>query len=228
MRAASLLSTIPFFSSLEADDLRALATSCRSRTFERGEVLFHEGDPSTGLYILRSGRVKIVLVDASGEETVLHVEGPGDCLGELSLVDGEPRSATAVALERVDALALHRQDFLDLLDRRRSVERAVMKGLAAMVRRLSTHVHDLSSLDVEERLAKKLLELAARHGEATPDGTRIAARLSQQDLARMVGLTRASVNKHLRIFEAEGLLIADRDGILIRNPEALRKWVGEA
>jgi CRP/FNR family transcriptional regulator/CRP/FNR family cyclic AMP-dependent transcriptional regulator len=212
---------------LAPDELQALAALCRPRTFERGEVLFHEGDPTCGLYILQSGQVKIVLIDPDGEETILHVQGRGECLGELSLVDGEPRSATVVALDRVEALALYREDFLALLDQQPCVERAVARALAAMVRRLSGHVQDVTALDVSTRLAKKLLELADRHGEPSDDGIRIAVPLTQRDLARMLGLTRASVNKHLSALEGEGVLTAHREGIVLHKPDVLRGRLAE-
>jgi CRP-like cAMP-binding protein len=223
MAQPSPLSRVSLFSSLAEEDLQALADACRTRTFERGEVLFHEEDESTMLYILKSGQVKIVLIDANGEETILHVVGPGRSLGELSLVDGEPRSATAVALDRVETLVLYRDTFLSLLEQRRSVERAVTQELAAMVRRLSAHVQDVTTLDVAGRLSKKLLELADEHGRVTPEGTRIDVRLTQQDLARMLGLTRASVNKHLGSLADEGLVTVDRDGIVLHDLDTLRE-----
>src|SRR5205085_834570 len=109
---------------------------------------------------IQCGWVKLVLVGPDGEETILHMAGPGESLGELSLVDGGARSATAVALDRVETLALLRADFLDLLDRHRSVERAVTKQLAEIVRRTSHRLQDVTGLEIAQRLAKVLLELA--------------------------------------------------------------------
>src|SRR5215210_515356 len=107
MTRAELLSQVSFFASLGEEELRALAESCRIRTFKRGEVLFHEEDPGNALFILQSGQIKIVLIGPDGGETILRVQGPGDCMGELSLIDGAPRSATAVALEPIEALTLY-------------------------------------------------------------------------------------------------------------------------
>jgi CRP-like cAMP-binding protein len=151
------------------------------------------------------------------------VAGPGECLGELSLVDGGPRSATATAFDAVVALRLHRDSFLALLDRRRSVERALLQGMAAIVRRVNTQLQDVTALDVPARLAKKLLELADRHGVATPQGTRIDVPVTQQELAQMLGLTRPCVNKHLAEFEADGILSTGRGSIVLHCPAALRK-----
>jgi CRP-like cAMP-binding protein len=222
VKPSALLGQVPFFACLGEDELRDLAALCRRRTFERGAVLFHTGDPGEVLYVLMTGQVKVELVGAYGEATILHLAGPGETLGELSLVDGEPRSATAVALERVEVLTLYRDDFLSLLDRRRSVERSLLKRLAAMVRSTNEHVHDVSSMHGAARLAKKLLELADGCGERTPGCGCTPIRLTQQDLAALVGLTRASVNRYLSGFESEGILTTSRDGILLRNPEELR------
>jgi CRP/FNR family transcriptional regulator/CRP/FNR family cyclic AMP-dependent transcriptional regulator len=225
MADPSLLSSVPFFASLGETELRALAAACRTRTFKRGEVLFHEGDPGSALYIVRSGQVKIMVMADNGEETILHIHGPGECLGELSLVDGAPRSAAAVALDRVEALVLYREEFLALLRQSPAAALAVMSGLAGMVRRLTAQVQDAAALDVPGRLAKKLLELAERHGQATPAGVRIALRLTQQELAQMVGATRVSINQHLGSFQERGLLSMDREGITLLQPEQLRKRV---
>jgi CRP/FNR family transcriptional regulator/CRP/FNR family cyclic AMP-dependent transcriptional regulator len=219
---ATQLARVSVFASLPEEELRAVADACRTRTFKRGEVLFHEEDPGNALFILESGQVKIVLISDEGSETILRVQGPGECLGELSLIDGSPRSATAVALEPVEALALYRDDFLSLIERRPSVALAVMGGLASLVRRLSEQVQDLTTLDVPGRLAKKLLQLAEQHGQPKADGVRIPLRLTQQELAQMVGVTRVSINKQLGWFQECGMLTHDREGITIHKPEELR------
>jgi CRP-like cAMP-binding protein len=223
MTRADLLSQVSLFADLTDEELLELAARCRRRSFERGELLFQEGDPATALYLLETGCVKLVLVEHNGEETILHVAGPGESLGELSLVDGGPRSATGVAMERVETLALYRADFLDFIDRHRSVERAVMKQLAALVRRSNERLQDVTALKVGERLTKLLHELADRHGEATPGGIRIRLPLTQQDLGRMLGLSRTSLYRQLQRLVAAGLVSVDRDGFVIHQPEALRK-----
>src|SRR5207249_2299048 len=99
MGKRSLLSQVPFFAPLREEELRVLAEACHVRCYGRGQVLFHEDDPGYAFFVIRSGQVKVVISTADREETILHVYGPGECLGELSLVDGAPRSATAVALD---------------------------------------------------------------------------------------------------------------------------------
>jgi CRP/FNR family transcriptional regulator/CRP/FNR family cyclic AMP-dependent transcriptional regulator len=225
MTRPSLLAQVPFFAPLGDEQLQELATACRARTFKKGQALFYEDDPGNALYLLQSGQVKIVSMAPDGGERILHVHGPGECLGEMSLIDGAPRSAAAVALDTVEALVLYREEFLALLQRYPAVALAVMSGLSGMVRRLSAQVHDLTSLDVPGRIAKKLLELAERHGETTPDGLRITVPLTQQELAEMVGATRVAVNQALSYFRHNKLLSTDRDGITLHQPEKLRQRV---
>jgi CRP/FNR family cyclic AMP-dependent transcriptional regulator len=225
MAGTSLLGGVPLFASLSEEALRAVEAVCRRRVFKRGETLFYEEDPGNALYIVQTGQVKIVRLAPDGEERILHLEGPGECLGELSLIDGAPRSAKAVALDRVEALVLYREEFLALVDRHPAVARAVMSGLAGMVRRLSEQVQDLTALDVPGRIAKKLLELADSHGQTTPDGVQISLPLTQQELADMVGATRVAVNQALSWFRGQGILTTDRQGITLRQPEKLRQRV---
>jgi CRP/FNR family transcriptional regulator, cyclic AMP receptor protein len=225
MAATSLLGGVPLFASLSEEALRAVEAVCRRRVFKRGETLFYEEDPGNALYIVQTGQVKIVRLAPDGEERILHLEGPGECLGELSLIDGAPRSAKAVALDRVEALVLYREEFLALVDRHPAVARAVMSGLAGMVRRLSEQVQDLTALDVPGRIAKKLLELADSHGQTTPDGVQISLPLTQQELADMIGATRVAVNQALSWFRGQGILTTDRQGITLRQPEKLRQRV---
>jgi CRP/FNR family cyclic AMP-dependent transcriptional regulator len=217
------LSDVSILASLGEEELRQVAAAARSRAFERGEILFHEGDTAEALYILRSGIVKLTLIGMDGEESVLKVLGPGDTLGELSLLDGQPRSTTATALAPVEALVLHRREFLALLDRHRTVERAVLKQLATIVRGADARFVDVTSLDVGERLAKKLVELAERHGEVTAEGIRIPVPLTQYELASMLGLTRISIARHLARFRSEGILDTDRGGIVLYDLQALRR-----
>jgi CRP/FNR family transcriptional regulator, cyclic AMP receptor protein len=221
----SPLARVPLFASLGSDALQALEQACRRRASQRGETLFYEDDPGSALYILLSGQVKIVRLAPDGEERILHLQGEGSCLGELSLIDGAPRSARAVTLDRVEALVLYREPFLELLTRHPAVALAVMSALAGMVRRLSAQVQDLTGLDVPGRLAKKLLDLADTHGQATPEGLLIPLPLTQQELAHMIGATRVAVNQALSTFRQQGLLTTDRGGITLHQPEKLRQRV---
>jgi CRP-like cAMP-binding protein len=219
-----LLAQTSVFGALDAPDLAALAAACRARRFAPGAVLFHVEDPGDTLYVIRSGQVKVVL-ETPGADHILCLCGPGDCLGELSLLDGKPRSATVIAIDALEALALYRQDFRALMEQRPTIGCAMLVRLAEMVRRTNGHVQDILSLDSTARIAKKLLELAECHGEATEDGMRITLPLTQRDLGQMVGVTREKINRALEEFEQGGVLTNGRHRITIQRPELLRKRI---
>ena len=201
-----------------------MARTLRARRFRRGEVLFHEGDPGDALFVVASGAVKVFLPSEDGEEAILATLRRGDFLGELALLDGAPRSASAVALEATETLALPREQFLALVAAEPAIRDALLALLAGELRRLTTHVAELHFLDLTGRLAARLARLAEEHGERLPDGTvRLDAPLTQTDLAAMIGATRQSVNKILGEFEADGLLRMERDVIVVPNLDRLAR-----
>jgi CRP/FNR family transcriptional regulator/CRP/FNR family cyclic AMP-dependent transcriptional regulator len=210
---------------LEERERRALIAECRIRRFQAGEALFHEGDIDHTLYLLRVGWVKILRIAPDGKETILHIVGPGECVGELSAVDGKPRSATAETLGPVEALVLSREAFVAAFQRSPRFALAVSCHLAETVRRVNERVQDGVLLELPGRLAKKLLDLAERYGEPTPDGIRITVRLTQQELAQMVGAGRGRVNECLRGFQKRGLLTVEREQITLHRPDELQQRI---
>jgi CRP/FNR family cyclic AMP-dependent transcriptional regulator len=221
----ALLSQVGFLAPLGEKERRALAEASHVRTFKSGEALFYEGDPSHTLYVVQSGRVKSVLVAPDGRESIVQIHGPGECLGELSLIDGGARPATAIALDRVEVLVLYQEELLALLDRCPKMALAVMRRLAEMIRRLNRQLQDVLSLDLTARVAKTLLELAEAHGEPAPQGIRIALRLTQQELAQMVGAARGRVNMCLRAFQQRGILWVEREQITLLKPQELQRRI---
>lgn len=216
------LATNPFFSGLEAAALERVAAGMRSRRFRRGEVIFHLGDPGDALFVLVSGDVKISLPSDTGDEAILATLGPGAVFGELALLDGAPRSATATAMSPTEAVVLPRDRFRELIATEAGVRDALLASIAGELRRLTTHVEELHFLDMTGRLAARLVRLAGDGGTATTDGAiRLRANLTQGDLAAMVGCTRQSVNKLLGQFTDDGLIRQDRDGIVVVDLEGL-------
>jgi CRP/FNR family cyclic AMP-dependent transcriptional regulator len=220
--AIEALGRCPLFSGLGPEPLRAIAQTLRRRRFRRGEVLFHEGDPGDSLFIVASGAVKVVVPSEEGGEAILATLQRGDFLGELALLDGAPRSASAIALEATETLALPRERFNALVASEPVIRDALLSSLAGELRRLTAHVAELHFLDLTGRLAARLARLAEEHGTREADGSiRLDAPLTQSDLAAMIGATRQSVNKLLGEFVEEGLLRLDRDAIVIPDLEAL-------
>ena len=210
------------FRGLGTESLQAIGQTLRTRRFRRGEVLFHEGDPGDALFIVASGAVKVVVPSEEGGEAILATLRRGDFLGELALLDGAPRSASAIALEATQALALPRDRFNDLVASEPAIRDALLISLSGELRRLTAHVAELHFLDLTGRLAARLARLAEEQGDRAADGSvRLDASLTQTDLAAMIGATRQSVNKLLGEFVADGLLRFEHDTIVVVDVQAL-------
>jgi CRP/FNR family cyclic AMP-dependent transcriptional regulator len=220
--AVEALGRCRLFGGLGQGSLEAIARNLRTRRFRRGEVLFHEGDPGDALFIVAAGAVKVVVPSDEGDEAILATLRRGDFFGELALLDGAPRSASAIALEATETLALPRDQFSALVGSEPAIRDALLASLAGELRRLTTHVAELHFLDLTGRLAARLVRLAQEHGIREADGSvRLDAPLTQGDLASMIGATRQSVNKVLGEFVEEGLLRLDRDRLVVPDVEAL-------
>ena len=220
-----MLSQVSLFAELPPERIHELAQMCRRRMYQRNETIFHKGDPGNGLYILTDGQVKIVLPSETGEEAMLAVLEPGDFFGELALFDGLPRSATVVAASKAEVLMLPRDDFMGFVTRNGEVAIALFAVLSRRLRATDELVEDAVFLDVPGRLAKRLLDLAEKHGKKTDQGIEIDLKLTQQDLAAMVGATRESVNKHLGWMRDHRLVSLDRQRIILLRPEELRRRI---
>jgi CRP/FNR family cyclic AMP-dependent transcriptional regulator len=212
------LAAIPFFGGLDPVALERLAAGMRSRRFRRGEVIFHVGDPGDAMFAIVSGEVKISLPAETGDEAILATLRPGDVFGELALLDGAPRSASAAALTPTEAVVLPRDRFRELIATETGFRDALLASIAGELRRLTTHVEALHFLDITGRLAARLVRLANEGGAPTDKGgIRLRSTLTQADLAAMVGCTRQSVNKLLGQFTDEGLLRLEREGIVVTD-----------
>ena len=225
MITADMLAGSYLLRNLPEESISRLANAARRRTYRRGEVVFHQGDPGDALHFLVEGRVKVVLDAESGDEAVIAILGPGDCFGELSLIDGEPRSATVEALEPVRTVSLARSDFIAFLHQSPAALDRLLASLAGMVRRANEGVADLVFLDLEGRLVKKLLELADAHGKQVDGAVEIEVPMTQEDLAAMIGATRASVNKLLGWYEDRGAIQRRGRRIAIFDADRLRRRI---
>lgn len=222
--AQAALARCLLFAGLDSDGLAGLAAEMRARRFRRGEVLFHQGDPGDALFVVTRGAVKISLPNEEGDEAIIATIRDGEFFGELALLDGAPRSATATALEPTETLVLPRSRFRDLIATEPALRDALLATLASELRRLTTHVEELHFLDITGRLAARLTHLAESDGAVAVDGTvRLDAPLTQTDLASMIGATRQSVNKLLGLFADDGLLRLEKDAIVILDLDGLAR-----
>jgi CRP/FNR family cyclic AMP-dependent transcriptional regulator len=216
---------VPLFTDLADEDLRELMAVARRRTFRSGEVIFHREDSGQVLYVIKEGKVKISLISPEGQEISLVVFGKGECFGEFAILDGLPRSADAVALERVECYTLQRSDFHKAIIKNPKIAIQALEVLSKRLRTTDQMIEDLIFLDVYGRVAKKLLELADAHGSKVGDGIRIDVRLTQQELASMVGASRESVNKVMGYFTDKNFISTDKHRITLHRIVELKRRI---
>jgi len=194
---------------LPPEERQRVLTAGRRRRFAAGETIFHEGDPADTFHLVRSGLVAVRVTTPHGEQAVLTVLGPGQSFGELALLGEEGRrTATVSALEPCETVTLNRAEFHRLRDRNPGVDSVLLAALSGQVARLSEHLLEVLFVPAKARILRRLLSMA----EVSDDGV---VRLTQEDLARMSGTTRATVNEVLREAEKSGALRIGRRRIEI-------------
>ena len=223
MKPADFLKKVPLFQSLRAEDLEHLAASIRVQSLRKGEVLFRKGSEGTALFIIKKGNIKISLPSSIGEEVILAIFSNGDFLGEMAILDGMPRSTDAVAIEPSELFVLSRSDFLSFLKNDEDTIKSILSVLSMRLRKTDDFLVDTCFRNISARLAKTLVELGKKYGHQKGNSTEIYLRLTQKDLASMVGSTRESVNKELRILREKGLISISGKTIRISNLERLKR-----
>jgi CRP/FNR family transcriptional regulator, cyclic AMP receptor protein len=221
------LSRSQLFQALQPDELEAVLAQAIVRRIARNAAILRRGDASTGALIIVTGRVRIGTMSEDGREVTLGVLGPGDVLGEMSILDGEEVSADAIALEDCVLLAIERGRFLRLLRSSSDLCLRLMSVLCRRLRRSNATLEDMALLDLQSRLASLLLRLAHDYGSPAGRGTRIEVRLSQKDLGTIVGGSREKVNKQLRQWEVDGAIGKDGGRMVILRPELLTATPGD-
>ena len=204
------------FHGVPDEDLQAILSVGRRRTFRRGEVVFHRADPADSVHLIRKGRFAIRIVNPLGDVATLSIRGPGEAFGELALLSAAGlRSATVSALEAAETLAVHQIDFAQLLRAHPGVNEVLVRLLADQVSRLSDQLVEAHYVDAEKRVLRRLHELAATYGEVVP--------LTQEDLAGLAGTSRATVNRVLRDEERRGTVALGRGRTTILDLDALAR-----
>ena len=225
MASAEFLTTVPIFSSLSPEDLEPLAGKLRRRGYQKGEVIFHQEDPADLMHIIVEGRIRISITSDDGREKDLAILQPGDCFGEMALLDGSNRSATATAIDPSQTLALYREDFMDFLKEHPEVVAQTTTLLTSRLRSVNQMLGDLAFLDVPTRMAKHLLELAQTYaGEAGQDRP-IEVPMGQDELARLVGASRETISRALNSYRRLGIVSTSHRRITITDRDALERMV---
>lgn len=204
----------------EAEDLRSIG---RPRAYGANVTLFHQGDEAGPVVVLLSGRAKVVSLSSAGREVIVAVRGPGDLLGELSAIDGEPRSATVTTLEAVDALLIPGSAFAAFLERCPRVALVILRMVAGRLRYADAQQADFATHDVVGRVAHRLVELSERFGAPAAGRIEIELPLSQEELAAWTGASREAVSKALQLLRSLRIVETGRRHVTVLDPEALQR-----
>ena len=200
--STAVLRAVPLFSSVPDEQLRTLATVVTRRSLTRGATVMVAGDQTDSLYIILSGRLKVMMSDAEGKEVILSILGPGEFFGEMGLIDDSPRSASVVAIEPCELLSIAKRDFNKCLAENFEMAMAVMRGLVRRLREADRKIGSLALLDVYGRVARLLLDMAE-----TVDGQKmVTKRLPKQDIAKMIGASREMVSRVMKDLQLGGYI----------------------
>ncbi len=227
LAGAEALSRNEVLGLLSAADLDEVLSFARRLRLDRGDTVFHKGDPGDALYAILAGRVGISASSGLGKQVFLNILEPGEVFGEIALLDGGVRTAEATVMEASVLLRIDRARFLPFLEQRPGLCLKLMELLCARLRWTSDMIESIVFLDIPRRLAKRLLILADEHGRDVGHDVHLDVGLSQEDLANMLGATRESVNKVLRAFQQQGLIAYGRGELRILNRLALQEVAAE-
>jgi CRP-like cAMP-binding protein len=215
---ADFLATVPLFSGIDRTELQRFADMTRERFYPRGSVILFENDPGDSLFVVRQGRVKVVLIGEDGREVILGVLGVSDHFGELSLIDDRPRSAHVIAMDDSHLLVLRREDFRKRVAAAPAVAWALLSELSRRLRRADEKIGGLVLLDVPGRIARLLLDLADESG-----GSTIEKRLTHQTIAQMIGASRETVSRAMKDFQDANWVTVERRRITLADRPALEQ-----
>ena len=223
---AAALHQTAIFAELPDSVLREMAQVCLQRTYRRGQFLWYQGDPGDYLVVIVQGLVKVTVTSPHGDEMLLVTLGPSEVVGELSVIDGGPRSASVVALRPTTGIVISRAALIALMQRSPVCFDVLLRPLGALVRRLTEQATDLVFLDLAARVAKLLLHEAERRSGEQRQGALVDLGLTQTELAQMVGASRPAVNRVLQSLAARGSISITGREITIRDFNALRRRAG--
>jgi len=207
----AFLKRVPLFSGLTDSQIERLAAGSVRRSFPKGRTIVAEGEPSQSLYVLLSGRAKVQRSDTEGKEVILAVLGPGECFGEMSLIDDAPRSASVITIESCDFMSINKESFKTMLVSSPEISMRIMKGLVKRLREADKKIETLALLDVYGRVARVLLDFSEQVG-----ADRIVRnKLPRQEIAKMIGASREMVSRVMKGLEVEGYIVPMPEGKLM-------------
>jgi CRP/FNR family cyclic AMP-dependent transcriptional regulator len=213
MVSTAVLKAVPLFASFPEDQLRMLTSVVTRRSLPRSTTVMASGDATDSLYIVLSGRLKVMMSDAEGKEVILSILAPGEFFGEMGLIDDAPRSASVVSIESCELLSIAKRDFKKCLAENFEMAMAVMRGLVRRLRDADRKIGSLALLDVYGRVARLLLDMSE-----TVDGEKIVTkRLPKQDIAKMIGASREMVSRVMKDLQMGGYIEVRGSNIVLRD-----------
>lgn len=216
---SSLLREVPLFEGLQDDDLEAIARVTITRSYDKDQVIILAEEEGDALFIISRGQVKVSIVSEDGREVILSLLGVGAVFGELSLLDGKPRSANVVATEDSEIYMVRRGDFLQLVVKVPEIAIGLLAELAARLRKTDRKIEGLALLDVTSRISETLLQLADEQGADSGEGIVLHSRPTHQQLANMSGTTRETVSRVLKRLASQGYIVCEGRKITILREE---------
>jgi CRP-like cAMP-binding protein len=221
LAASTIFERNRLFRGLSAPTIQQIASLSVRRPYPMGAIIFSQGDPGDALYGVVTGKVRISASAADGKEMFLNIMEPGDTFGEIALLDGNPRTATASATAPSELLVIMRDPFLGLLQREPAVSIHLLRLLCQRIRWTSGMAEDSALLALPARLARRVLSLGKAHGHPTANGVHLV--ISQEDIARFLGISRQVVNQYLQTWKANGWVELGRAKLTILDEQALQR-----
>lgn len=218
LTTSDLLRRVPIFSGLTSSQMSQLAETVLKKRFKRGELIIEQGRISGTLFIILSGRAQVIMTDARAKEVILNTLGPGDYVGEMSLIDGKPHSASIKTEVQTDVLVLSHAEFVRCMAENQTIAVWIMKGLVQRLRQSGDKVISLALMDVYGRVAKVLVDAAQPRGD---QDLVICDKMTRQDIAKMVGASREMVSRVMRDFADQGFIRPQEDGSIVLNERRL-------
>ena len=217
MVSAELFRQVPLFAGLEDEDLASLISVAGRRKYPKDGVIFFEHDVGDALFMILSGRVKVTILSDDGREIILAMLSDSDFFGEMSLLDNEPRFATAIALHETEMVVLHQRDFLSIVEKRPRVLINLLSVLSSRLRKANRQIGNLALHDVYGRVARILLEMASEDGTRQPDGRITFRRPTHQEIANMIGATRETVSRMISDLHRQGYIEISGKNVIIQD-----------
>jgi CRP/FNR family cyclic AMP-dependent transcriptional regulator len=211
--STAVLKAVPLFATISEEQLRMLTTMVTRRSASRNTTIMSSGDATDSLYIVLSGRLKVMMSDSEGKEVILAILGPGEFFGEMGLIDDEPRSASVVTIEPCELLSIAKRDFKRVISENAEMAMSVMRGLVRRLREADRKIGSLALLDVYGRVARLLLDMAENvNGEKI-----VTKRLPKQDIAKMIGASREMVSRVMKDLQTGGYIEMRGSNIVLRD-----------